>query len=563
MTVPPIRDLTNLIAQGEGQYLDFKSALHGPPGGKKNRGADAIRDDIAEYVAAFANADGGTLLVGIEDDGAATGCHYPNEKLDVMLAVPQQRLKPPQAMGEVVTYAGVTVLVFDVSAAAEAVMVVGDGFPRRVGDEVVQESEAAINAIKTRARTDSLEADAVSGATLDWLDAELLERAKNAAGLAALSDPDYLVARRLADHRGEFLVLRLGALLLFAKQGASIPLPNCGVRVLHVRGDTRRTGADLNTTEVARLEGALPHVIEATYGLLTQRIRKSTRLHDLFFRETPEYPTFAWQEAVVNAVAHRDYRIQGRGVEVWLYDDRLEVRSPGGLLPSVSLRGLERREMLHESRNPRIARVLAELGLMREQGEGIPRMFEEMERSLLRLPELVADAASFSVTLRNEPIFDSADPDWVGYVRTLPIGDRQRRALVAFQGGRFTSAKYQSINQVDRDQAYRELSEMVELGFVVPSNKPGRGSTYQVVSGRENAARPEPVQVLARRLRAQGNIQNADFREVFGVERDVAKARLQDLVARGVLIRTGERRGTRYHPGSQFDAWEASSAKAP
>jgi len=115
-----------------------------------------------------------------------------------------------------------------------------------------------------------------------------------------------------------------------------------------------------------------------------------------------------------------------------------------------------------------------------------------------------------AVTLRNEPIFESADPDWVGYVRTLPIGDRQRRALVAFQGGRFTSSDYQRLNQVDRDQSYRELSEMVELGFLVPSNKPGRGSKYQVVSPGANAAKPEPAMVLARRLKSQGSIKNAD-----------------------------------------------------
>lgn len=559
----PLRDLLSLIAQGEGQYLEFKSALQGAPEAKTNRPSDEIRDDIAECVAAFANADGGTLLVGVDDDGCVTGCRHPSDKIEIMLSVPQQRLKPAQVRGAAVLVQGKTVLVFDVAAASAAVMVVGNGFPRRVGDETIQESEANINAIKERARNESAEADSVPGADIGQLDTNQILRAKTAAGLATATDIDYLVARRLADRRGIEVVLRLGALLMFARDAAAIPVPNCGVRILRVRGTSRQTGARLDTRDVARPEGALPHVIQQTYDVLTREIGKSAKLHDLFFRETPEYPTFAWQEAIVNAVAHRDYRIQGRGVEVWLYDDRLEVRSPGGLLPSVSLRALERREMAHESRNPRMARVLAELGLMREQGEGVPRMFEEMERSLLRLPALAADAGSFTVTLRNEPIFRSADPEWVRYVRDLPIGDRQRRAMVAFQGGRLSSADYQNLNQVDRDQAYRELSELVELGFLKSSNKRGRGSTYQVASLASGAQRHEPIDVFARRLATQGSIQNADYRDVFGIERDAAKEALRQLVAREVLVRTGNRRGTRYSRGPRFDAWAAEAAKHP
>jgi ATP-dependent DNA helicase RecG len=93
----------------------------------------------------------------------------------------------------------------------------------------------------------------------------------------------------------------------------------------------------------------------------------------------PEYPEFAWKEAVLNAIAHRDYATNGSCVEVWLYDDRMEVKSPGGLLQELSLDDIVGRRRVHASRNPRITRVLVDLGFMRDQGEGIPRMFDEME----------------------------------------------------------------------------------------------------------------------------------------------------------------------------------------
>ncbi len=558
-----MRDLPMLIAQGESHYLEFKSALEGTAGAKRARDRKSIRDDIAEVVAAFANSDGGILLVGVEDDGQITGCDVPDDAERAMLTVPQQRLVPPQTAGGIEIHDGKKVLVFDVAPAAQPVMVTGDGFPRRIGDTVIQESEKTIDAIKARARGDSIEFDPVPGANLELLDTSLLDRAKRAAGMTAAEDIDYLQSRRLADRRGNEFVLRLGALLLFAKAQHSIPLPNCGVRVLRVRGSTRETGTRLNSSELGRIEGALPRVIEQTYELLDRHIQKSTRLHDLFFRETPEYPTFAWQEAIVNAVAHRDYRMQGRGVEVWMFDDRLEVRSPGALMPSVTLDALGRRELVHESRNPRMARVLSDLGLMREQGEGIPRMFEEMERSLLRLPEFDANEHGFTVTLRNQPIFKSSDPEWIRYVERLPIGDRQRRAMIAFQGQAFSSGDYQLLNRVDRDQAYRELRELVDLGLLTAPERSGRGAKYELPSAVPGGSSPPRSSVLERRMRTQGQLQNADYREVFGVDRSAAKADLRRLVALQILDRLGERRATKYVPGKEFARWLEAGANRP
>lgn len=105
---------------------------------------------------------------------------------------------------------------------------------------------------------------------------------------------------------------------------------------------------------------------------------------------------------------------------------------------------------------------------MREQGEGIPRIFEEMERSWLRLPELRADPYSFTVILRNEPILETPDATRVEQVRALPISHRQRRILVANPRGSFSNADYQRVNEVDRDTAYRELKELVSWASSQP-----------------------------------------------------------------------------------------------
>ena len=252
----------------------------------------------------------------------------------------------------------------------------------------------------------------------------------------------------------------------------------------------------------------------------------------------PEYPDFAWQETVVNAIAHRDYRTEGRCIEIWLFDDRLEVHSPGCLLPEVELSRLQRRERIHVSRNPRITHVLAELNIMREQGEGIPRIFEEMEQSWLPLPELAGDPHSFTITLRNTPIFDIGDSQWAEFVHNLPLNNRQRRILVAYKDSHFASADYQYLNQVDRDVAYRELRELVEMGLISSPSGRGRKARYEVVIEepfpefvREQIAR----QMLSRVMRTTGTIKNADYRTCFEVNRQQAKRQLSELVQSGVL----------------------------
>lgn len=152
-------------------------------------------------------------------------------------------------------------------------------------------------------------------------------------------------------------------------------------------------------------------------------------MHDLFFREKFEYPTFAWQEALINAIAHRDYSMEGISIEVEMFDDRLEMKSPGKLPESVSISRLLKREPTHFSRNPLLVRVFTDLGYMREKGEGIPRIFNEMEKNYLQPPELKEDAFSFCVILKNIPIYDEETQRWLENYRKYPLNMRQRQAL--------------------------------------------------------------------------------------------------------------------------------------
>jgi ATP-dependent DNA helicase RecG len=190
------------------------------------------------------------------------------------------------------------------------VQVTGDGFPLRIGDQTIEATESQIRALKFQGLVESFESRPSSLALAD-LDPALLARTRQGAGLEALSDEDYLLNRKLTDRRGSGLVLRQAAELLFAQQGPEHP--NAGVRVFRVVGTERRLGAEHNVEERPRIEGNLPEVWQEALNVVGSLMRQPSRLVGNRFRPVSEYPRFSWQEALLNAIAHRDYRVQGAG----------------------------------------------------------------------------------------------------------------------------------------------------------------------------------------------------------------------------------------------------------
>lgn len=538
--------LRRLIDLGEGQFLELKGTWSYDTEPPAPLAKKAVRATVAECVAAFANADGGTLVVGIEDDGTVTGHGRSPEEIEHLLAVPVDRLISPLSCDhQLLQIDGHEVLVVEVGRAPRAVMVHGDGFPYRTGDRVIAESEERINALKQTYLELGFE-QRLADATPDDVDPAVLP--------PQASDPAWMARRGLVLPRHGTPAVSNAAVLLAGRPPTSRWHPGQSVRIFRVDGTERRHGSERNVTQVARLEAPIAELIPAAYEAVRGQIRRSERLHSLFFRETPEYPTFAWQEAIVNAVAHRDYADRGRGVEVWLFDDRMEVTSPGEPMPPVTVDDLRRGEGIHASRNPLIARVLVELGLMREEGEGIPRMFDEMQRSFLHPPLLdVTSDGRFVVTLRNTPVFDTADDTWRHLVERLTANPDHRRMLLAHPGG-FTNEQYRDVNGVDRDEAYRQIQEMVTAGIILAADRPGRGATYRLSPDllETRSWLEQRIPAIREHLAAHGSLTNADYRGVFGVPREVARAELRRLVEEGLLVLRGVRRGAHYVPGPRM-----------
>ena len=470
-----------LLKQDRGQFLEFISAYeYRRAAGQKKREEELARE-IVRVLSGMANADGGTVLVGVEPDKSVTGIPYDPEELHTIIQAPQNLLRPQlNPSCEKVRLGNLQLLKFEVASGLEIYRIAGGRSFYRIATETPSLPADQIHALKEAKKNVFFERQQALNATWFDLDADLVGAFVDRTQPG--KDPQGLLSRtyHLLDLSRGLPCPNMAALLLFAKDPSRWH-PRAGIDFVKYEGTDRQHGSSLNVVKRIRFEAPLVRLIDEAVGRIKEHIRERTILHDLFFRERLEYPTFAWQEALVNAVAHRDYSLSGAGIELWMFDDHISVRSPGAPPPPVTLEQLRRQKSVHFSRNPLIVRVLAELGYLREMGEGVPRMFQEMEGYGLHPPELSVDGFVFTVTLRNAPVYDEATLRWLNQFGSTQVNLRQRRLLAyAYCHGKtFSTADYERIAEVDRDTAYREIRSLVKNGVLAPLKPKSR--SYRIV----------------------------------------------------------------------------------
>jgi ATP-dependent DNA helicase RecG len=505
----------------------------------------------------MANADGGELVVGIENNGDVTGVPHPEEKCRLFLGVPKDRnyVTPslPCRTREVKTADGLRLLHFEVDWSPSVHLLSDSRCLPRVGSSNQPFDKDKIKALKDTKHQGLFERTFPAGSRIEDLDDALLAHFAEKAG-TGLPAREVLSRLHLTEGRNGHAVPTLAALLLFGRD----PLQwhdRCGIDFVRWEGSERKSGPELNITKRLRIDAPLAILPSRTFEEIKPFIRERQQLHDLFFIEKLEYPTFAWQEAIVNAVAHRDYAIHGMGIEVWMFDDRLEIRSPG-LPPSpVTLDALARRQHIHCSRNPLIVRALTTLGYMRELGEGVPRMFDEMEKAGCYPPRFdTIGGIVVQVTLRNEPIYDRTTWDWLNRFKDIELtGDQKRMLAYAHaHGDRFTSRNYQDVVETDIYGASTAIKDMVRKGIVRSSGK--RSRIYLVQEPFEVVTDMPPGFVdLLPMLQRNGRIRNEDVRRALAMNRIAATRFLKEKSLSGWLAKSGKRGlGAFYAPGPRL-----------
>lgn len=394
-------ELVEIISRGEGQFVEFKSAWDRSRGGRSPLNRRLLCDKIAEVVAAFANTDGGLLLVGVEDDGTPSGHGYPEKMVQRLLAVPSTRLDRRVPCRSTRGRIGdCEILIFETVMAPEAVMIKGNGFPYRAGAHILRVRPETIES-KKEAYQHASESKLRANATLDLLDLGLVQRFMDRTPMRGRSTVDALSHYGLIGNGSSGWRLTNAALLLFERRTGFPVHPRAGIRLFRVAGTERKHGGERNVTQLAKLEPPVADALRDALLIGRTHIRRAERFNGMEFETHSEIPDFALQEAIVNAVAHRDYEIQSRETEIWFYEDRVEVQSPGGVIPPATEAELRAGRPTHASRNPLLVHVLAAAEYMRDEGEGVRRIHQALERRFLPPPEISVEQGIFTIRLFN------------------------------------------------------------------------------------------------------------------------------------------------------------------
>jgi ATP-dependent DNA helicase RecG len=293
-------------------------------------------------------------------------------------------------------------------------------------------------------------------------------------------------------------------------------------------------------------------MIDAAEAYVLTHVRTRSLITGLFRQDIPEYPRAAVREALVNAVAHRDYSAGARGshVQVKLFSDRLEISSPGGLHGNVTIDTLERSQ---SARNRQLIRMMQDVRLVENRGSGIDAMVEVMRAAGLEPPQFSDDRVRFTVVFRRHAlILDDEGVAWLNAVAgQLPLNERQKLALLYLRRYRHvTNSEYRRLHPgLDSRDALHELQGLVQCGAAVMRGVRG-GAWYDLALPTEAPSAEQPASDEDRILgyvRKQGFIQAGTASTLLGWDSPRRAGRfLQALVDRGLLHRQGRKRGTRY-----------------
>jgi ATP-dependent DNA helicase RecG len=216
--------------------------------------------------------------------------------------------------------------------------------------------------------------------------------------------------------------------------------------------------------------GTLPAMIDGARAIVLEKLSKQAVMEGFVRQDVLEYPEFAYREAIVNAVSHRDYSLEGSFIQVRLYADRLEVQSPGGLGGHLTVDNIVYEQY---TRNPHIVQLLEDLGYVEHRGLGVDQMIRAMANAGLKPPVFADRGSSFWVTLKGG-ILARPLPDLTG----LELSDRQVQAVMYLhRHGRLTNRDYQQEFEVSERTALYDLQGLVEAGIALPVSS-GRGRYY-------------------------------------------------------------------------------------
>lgn len=529
-----VEEFWERFGRREHETLDFK------------RGAPT---DVLDAIVAMANTHGGLIVHGVDAELRITGCPLSQNTTDRIMRFANEcdvevKLRPLRVGDTELT---VTV----VPEISGRIVTTPDGrLLRRVGGDCQPlRGDAMMRFVAARSERAAEEKE-LRGIQPGELDLETVNRVRAVEGrppageesaIRALADLGVAV---LDDDRKSSRVLLAGA-VLFAKDPTR-HLPGATVQLMRREGVGPGPGP---TADREECRGPLPHILECCLRFVDRHTRRYEAVTGVRREVVPEYPLAAVREAILNALAHRDYGLRGATVDLTVWDDRLEVRSPGPLPGHITPENMRHE---HYSRNRLLMRVLKTMGLVEEYGEGVDRIFQEMEGRLMEPPIFKATSSSVTVTLRNRSLVSVEDQVWLALLSQFTLSVAERRVLVAARRkGAVTRRRLRSL--LPDEDTRTLLRSAVAKGLLVRTGERG-GSRYELsdevvlrAGSRSIEAEGRKRQLLLDEIESRGSLSTVEGADLLGESIAAVRQMLNELTEAGSVRSAGRTRARRYY----------------
>lgn len=540
-----VAEFWDLVGTVENEMLDFK------------RG---VPDSLAQVIPAMAMTNGGLIVCGVNDQREIEGCALTQHTQDRITRHANEcnvsvELKPiqvgdheltivevPEVGGRIVTTPDGRLLR---RVGGDSQPLRGDALARFVGERCKRSAEE--EPLNQPFSPDDFDLDAVNRA-LDQRGRPTVDSARLGRALTDLNVAEYSGLDRATEDSAASgdLVVTTTAAVLFARDPRQF-VPGAAAQLVRRQGVGPHPGP---TSDRQECSGPFTELLECCLAFLDKHTQRYEVVSGLFRETIPEYPEAVLREAVLNALAHRDYGLVGATVDITVWDDRIEVRSPGPLPGHITE---ENMRVEHFSRNRRMMRTLRDMRLVEEFGEGVDRMYREMEARLMHPPEFESTPESVTVTLRNQFLVDIEELAWLEMLDSWPGSAAERLALVEVRRlGRVPRRGFaELLPGVDVDTL---LSAMINNGLLVRVGRKG-GVQYQLSpqvirqAGSSGITMPHAKrQQLLDEIRRRGSLSTAQAAKILGQEVSSARRLLNSMVDAGIIHARGKTRARRYVP---------------
>lgn len=465
----PISEINTLLTrhylqtQPENQYFERKGIV---PNGRDNIKPSKIADKLIGML----NADGGTLVLGVSDNGEIQDLsQLPN--LDDYRKLVFNFIKPPATVRlEEVWIDGKLIFLFHAEQDLERIFSRKDNEDifLRIADSNKKLDRSEVTKLEYDKNIRRFEEEIIPDFDIDDIDLDLVKQYQTKLNYDG-DWQDLLYNRHLVIRKDGVYFFKKSAILLFAKNPEKY-IASASVRYVRYNGKEALVGLDHNVVKDERFEDNIPNLIE--------KVRKFLKivLIDHYFLDidqgkfikVPEYPEEAWLEGLVNALCHRSYNLQGNVVYIKHFDDKLEISNSGPLPAQVTIENIKEERF---ARNPRIARVLEDLGYVRQLNEGVKRIYQAMNQSMLSTPEYKESNDNIYLTLRNpikensgavhKQLRDIIEQQWTSF------NDTQRSILrTLFLKGKATLAELATDTEVNPNTLRVYLNTFIDEGIL-------------------------------------------------------------------------------------------------